>query len=460
MEILKKIGRVIIDNFGLLILSFVLAIILWLVVVNIDDPNISKNFTVPVTVENEESITKGGTFFEVNEDSKQVTFSVSGKRSYVEKLSNADFKAIADMEKMTTSSDGRSGSVPIEISALRYTSQLKISRIERRMNVTLDKLQKSQMIISPVITGEPAEGCVVGQLEVIPNTVEIRGPLTELQKINHVEARIDVTGMSSDISGNVIPTIVDAAGNALDTSKFVISVDSVTVSAQILGTKQVGIVSGYKGTPAEGYVFDTMSISPQTLTLQGNTAGLNQVTNITIPDSAVIIEGVSDTFTTDVDVREFLPEGVSVVGDDYTVKVTIGIVPLETKYISIPVTKIECDGLEDGMTLEYADNEVEIKLTGIRRILDTISESDLVIKLDVNRQGPGYHTGRLLVRSVGSVEVNSGVIAYTIKAINQTETDTDEITAEDEGVDTEDESIDDDASEELDITTEVDDYDN
>lgn len=460
MKVLRKIGKVVFNNFGLKVLSIVLAVVLWLVVVNIDDPNISKNFTVPVTVENAESITKGGTFYEVNDDSKQVVFSVSGKRSYVEKLSNADFKAIADMEKMTTSSDGKSGSVPIEISALRYTSQLKISRIERRMNVTLDKLQKSQMIISPVITGEPADGCVVGQLTVSPNTMEIRGPLTELQKINHIEARIDVTGMSSDISGNVIPVIVDAAGNALDTTKFVLSVDSVTVSAQILGTKQVGIVSGYKGTPAEGYVFDTMSISPQLLTIQGNTTGLNQVTNITIPDSAVIIEGVSDTFTTNVDVREFLPDGVSVVGDDYNVKVTIGIVPLETKYISIPVTKIECDGLEDGMTLEYADDEVEIKLVGIKRILDTISESDLVIKLDVNRQGPGYHTGRLLVRSVGSVEVNSGVVAYTIKAINQNDTDSEEDITGDTDIDNIDDITDNNDSEEIDSTTGGDDYDN
>ena len=48
---LRKLTKRITNNFGLKVLAVVFAIVIWLVVVNIEDPEKTKGFTIPVTIE-------------------------------------------------------------------------------------------------------------------------------------------------------------------------------------------------------------------------------------------------------------------------------------------------------------------------------------------------------------------------------------------------------------------------
>mgnify|MGYP000042764514 CR=1 FL=1 len=57
---LRKLTKRITNNFGLKILAAVFAIILWMVVVNIEDPEKTKGFTIPVTIENNEYLSDMG----------------------------------------------------------------------------------------------------------------------------------------------------------------------------------------------------------------------------------------------------------------------------------------------------------------------------------------------------------------------------------------------------------------
>ena len=62
---MKKVISLITKNFGLKILAVVFAVIFWMIVVNVDDPEMSKQFSVPVTIENENVVTDMGKVYEV-----------------------------------------------------------------------------------------------------------------------------------------------------------------------------------------------------------------------------------------------------------------------------------------------------------------------------------------------------------------------------------------------------------
>lgn len=62
---LRKLTKRITNNFGLKILAAVFAIILWMVVVNIEDPEKTKGFTIPVTIENNEYLSDMGKTYEI-----------------------------------------------------------------------------------------------------------------------------------------------------------------------------------------------------------------------------------------------------------------------------------------------------------------------------------------------------------------------------------------------------------
>ena len=134
----KKVWSRITNNFGLKLLAFVFACALWLVVVNVDDPVTTRSFTTTVSIENENYLKEIGKYYGVENNTSTVSFKVSGKRSFLERMSGSDFKAVADLE---TIEDFKR--VPIEITPQRYANSVSIVNKTYYLEVEVEEL-KSQ----------------------------------------------------------------------------------------------------------------------------------------------------------------------------------------------------------------------------------------------------------------------------------------------------------------------------
>ena len=211
---LKKLKNLLTNNIGLKFLSVLFAMILWLVVVNIDDPDKTSTFTTNITIANENAIADMGKSYSIINDSGTVTFRVTAKRSIIERLTNSDFKATADMENIELHDDG-TAIVPIDISAVRYSSQLDIDRKKKNLELAVEDLQSNQFKITAETTGTPAEGSAVAELKVSPDVLTISGPASVVSQISKVQAVIDVSEKFSDVEDNVVPVVYDASGNTL-----------------------------------------------------------------------------------------------------------------------------------------------------------------------------------------------------------------------------------------------------
>ena len=97
---LQKFGKRVMNNFGLKILAVLFAVVLWIVVVNIDDPSNSKPYTTSVSLENKSYITSMGKWADYLDGKNTITFSVYAKRSVHNTLTNANFTATADAQKI------------------------------------------------------------------------------------------------------------------------------------------------------------------------------------------------------------------------------------------------------------------------------------------------------------------------------------------------------------------------
>ena len=87
---MKKVISLITKNFGLKILAVVFAVIFWMIVVNVDDPEMSKQFSVPVTIENENVVTDMGKVYEVL-DGDMAVFIFPGRPVNLEKIKTSHF---------------------------------------------------------------------------------------------------------------------------------------------------------------------------------------------------------------------------------------------------------------------------------------------------------------------------------------------------------------------------------
>lgn len=389
---IRRAWKVITNNFGLKLLAALFAVILWLVVVNIDDPKVSQRFSASVVLENTEYLTDQGKYFEVLDDTNTIVFTVTAKRSYLEKLSNTDFKAVANMENAIIDSESGTGKVPIEVTALRYNSLVTISKATQNLEIALDDLAQQQYIVGVETSGELAEGCAIGEVSVSPNLLKVSGPQSVVSRIDHVTASIDVTGVTEDVVASVIPVLYDAEGAVIDKNNLILNMSTVTVTVRVLDTKAVSLIFNVTGTPADGYAYMDMEYDPQTITIKGTAAALNNVTAVTIPESTLDISGAREDLTQVVDVSEYLPGGVTMVDKTQAkVTVTVHIAQLATKTVNLFPSDIEVLNLPEGYTLSFDTSVIRAVISGLAEDIDSLDASQIRAVLDAGQLTLGTH---------------------------------------------------------------------
>lgn len=410
---LKRLAKKLTHNLGLKLVALLFAVGMWMAVVNLDDPTINKPFTIAVTIENEDVIASMGKYFEVINESGNVTFNVSGKRSIVDKLSVSDFKATADMNQLIQQDD--TSVVPIEIVALRYASQLTISRRGKELQVSLEDLMRAQFIIQPVAKGEPADGYALGSMEVTPNLLKVSGPKAIVSEIESVKATIDISDMTSRITDSVVPALLDKDGEAVDTTRLTMNISTVTVNAEILVEKNVAIRAGYSGDPEEGFEVIAVTPDPEEIKIKGTADVLNGINAITIPDTVINVDGVNAIFTQQIDITKYLPSGVTLSDSSQAnITVKVDVEQLAGKTFTVPVDNIDVDNLPEGYRIMFGTRSVEITIFGLNSDLSELTATSLRPVLDVEGVSAGSHVGQLTLNLDSKFIVADTTVPYTI----------------------------------------------
>lgn len=389
---LKTLGGKLVNNIGLKLLALFLATVLWMVVVNTEDPTVRKSMTVSVSLKNQEYITDMGKYMDVLNDSNTVTFYYTTKRSVWEGISGTDFLATADMEKIEAKANG-GYRVPVTVAAMRNANQITVETKQLYLDVALEDLGRQQFQIKADTSGTVAKGCALGVVEISnANVVQVSGPASVVNSINNVIATVNVDGMSTDITDNVVPLFYDANDRLIDTTKLEMSVETVRISAQILNTKEVPLKLSTKGVPETGYQLVEVSSNPVKVRVKGTPAVLNMVDEIKIPPEVLDLAGATETIDKTIDISTYLDVGVSlVVSADAKVNIKAEIEPVETKEYKIPVKNITATGLKSGFQLSYAERYILVDITAGKSAHHALNVSDIKGVIDVQGLKAGEH---------------------------------------------------------------------
>lgn len=396
----KKLMKRLTNNFGLKLLSVLFSIVLWLVVVNIANPDGTKTFSVPVTIQNKDVIEKMGKVPDVVGDTDVASFYITGPRSYVEDMNADDFTVTADLSQVDLADEDEIKLVRIEVTAKKYEKYITIHQKTVNMQVALDEYAEKNFVISPITTGTPADGCAIGDVEVTPNLLTVSGPESVVSKINKVTATINVNGISSDVTDNVVPVLYDEEGNVISSELLETNQSMVNIKANILGTKTLPIRCEVTGTPADGFEYKGLEYAPEKVTVKGETEILNTMSAIIIPEEVIDITGATGNVENTIDITTYLPDSVSLVDDEVTqIVIKALIVTKETRVFNLPVANIAIEGLPDTYELTYNSNITTVPLT-IRASQDDIDSFDIgnvQATIDAKDLSPGGHTVQLVL---------------------------------------------------------------
>lgn len=385
---LNKIIKRITNNFGLKILAVFFSCVLWLVVVNIDDPKTTRSFTTTVSVENENYLSGIGKCYEIVNNTNTVTFKVTGKRSYLERMSNSDFKAVADLKMVEDMNR-----VPIEITPQRYAGNVTVASKIYYLELAVEDLVSKPFVISVQTEGDVAKQHALGETSVSPTLLRVSGPTSVVNRIDKAVAIVDVEGMTEDITDSVIPKLYDVDGNEVDTTELSFNIQNVMVSVQILDTKEVTLNFQTMGTLPEGYEYVGVEYKPQTVMVKGETLVLNAMNSITVPAEVLDLTDATGDIEKEVDISAYLPAGVSLVDNAQAkIDVKVKIEKHEKRTFEMPTANITVKNLSDKYGVKFLKDKVKVEVEGLSAALDGLDASTLTGSIDVSGMTEGEHT--------------------------------------------------------------------
>ena len=311
--------RKILNNLGLKLLSVVLAIVFWFLVVMADNPKDSVAFSnIQVNLINTELLEKGNKFYEVLEGSDRIRVTVEAPRNVIQELSASDIVAEADVSRLT-----EVNTVPISFRVLN--DEVEILDISgSRDAVQLNVEQKASNWVSVVCDtrGDVAEGYIIGNAKLEQNRIEITGPQSVVDSIKSAGIEIDVTGATSNVSGNADIHFYDAEGELVDDSDIAKNTSSMHVEVPVLATKEVPVEAAFTGVPAEGYlVTGVVQCEPSSVMIAGTASALAEISRISIPERELDITDQEGSLERVIDIRKYL-DNASLADSSFNGRVT------------------------------------------------------------------------------------------------------------------------------------------
>lgn len=399
----------IMNNFSLKLLAGVLAVIVWLIVNNIDDPMIPKTFkNITVQLQNEQAISSLDKVYEVMSGGT-VNVTVYGKQSVVRKITEKDIVAVADLSQLSLTY-----AASIQLSCPKYEN-VELSSDVDMLCISLEEKKTKRCGVSVMPHGTPAEGHALGEIKKSVAAIEVSGPKSVVDRVDEVRVEVNVEGVSDDFSTRLVPRAFDENDRLIDSDALVFGVSKVKVTVMINDTKSVPIKVVTNGTPAEGYHVIAVEANPASIEVTGEDADLDKCEAVTITYD---VSHCNADIYEEVALAEHLPKDIRVVDDSITsVNVLVTISKQELQTISIPMSAIEMRNLPDGYEAEFNGNDELIEVSAVwmsPQQEGQMNSSDFSPYIDCKDLEIGTHTlmvqfdenPKIRIESSASVRIN------------------------------------------------------
>ena len=388
------------NNKFVLLLSFVFAIIFWMVLNVTESPDSENTISgVSVSIPIENSVVSELGMDVIGDVSEyQAAVTVTGPAYVVSSLTVNDIAVTASISNVTAAGD-----YALELRASKQAGTLnrefEITSVSpATINVTFDYIDTKQFTVQAQAVGAAAVEGLVAENPVVSDsnqaTLTFKGSRTNIQKIDKVVAVAEVNDVLSetetfasvlefyDLQGNLLPaelyTITTADG---------LSAPDVTISVPISKMKTVSVKAQFINAPA-GFSETPIghSLSDTKIDVIGPPQTIDALKYVLLEEIDFDkITKNKQSFTVDL----IMPEGVKNV--DNLDSVTVTVTGLENYVVrTYTVSKLKVTNVDGSVSLSR--NIRNVKIMGPKSVLRKISSSDLYAEVNTEGLQAGEHT--------------------------------------------------------------------
>lgn len=405
MEKKKTISKIYDSKIFWIIVSLIFSLIIWSYISNINGAYMEKTFSdIEVQFKGEAELLADKSLAITDVETSSVTVRIRGSRTVIAKLRESDIKAVIDVSSITQPNDM---SWTYELVFPNDVDRSDITIISRSPDTIKFSVVKNASKTVPVkgsFEGTIDDGCVAEELVFEPEVINIKGPESILEKIDHAwvtfgkNEKIDAT-----YSADVNFTLIDVDGQPVSADKLSLDADKVTATQPILKTKElplaVNLIAG-GGVTADDCV---VTIEPESITVAADSRLIDDKNSFILGniDLTSFQSSYEHTFTIPISDDIENVTGVT----EATVKIEIPGVKVRT----LTATNISCRNCSSGYTAVINTEFVEVTLRSKdEAALAAVNPEDIIVVVDLADYGT--ITGQIRANAIVTVSGSDGKI--------------------------------------------------
>lgn len=360
------------NNLPWKLMSFALAGMLWLFVINTQNPLQPKTISdISVNIKGINEIESKGYVIQNEEELRNTKVKVvlKGPRLELEKLeANKDSLISVNLDLTPFANTLTTGSDTIERPVAYMVNTLGEGNIiveDVRPKIAYITFEKEKNIILPVeynITGDNNSQYMALDPIIKPSQVELKGPKTTVETIKKIVVDINIDDFSEDVLSYTLPIkALDSDGNEVFGVKK--SPQYIEVTLPIGKKKVVPLEPQFQGTLPTGYIQTNTIVTPKEITIVGKADLVDSIQTIKL--GKISLDNMIQSDTVKVDF--LLPDGIEYIDNiENKAVVTVEIQKENTYEFNIDTNSIKLDvkGLGEGLEYEILEEEFKLILGG------------------------------------------------------------------------------------------------
>ena len=305
---INRINSIFRRNLPAKILAICVAVILWVVVMNDQNPAIEGSFNVPLAVVNSPE------GYKITKSEDSVKIKVRGPRSLFVTATADDFRAYVDLD------GAQDGKQDCKVQTALPQGFELVEVAPETVSFDLDKIIQKQMRAEVIVTGASAPGTTVAKVTQTSPVVTIEGPQSAVESVVRVVGYVGLSGNQNDFDLQVPLAALNADGREVQGVKVVPA--SMEVSVQLargLTKKIVTIHPVFKGSLPSGLTLGDVRTDPMKIEIAGEAKTLEGVSAVDTEEIDLSSLTESKKFT----VKLHLPSGVTVTNPEVNVSIAV-----------------------------------------------------------------------------------------------------------------------------------------
>lgn len=410
-------------NIALKIISLLLGLGIWAILSNTQDPTITRTLNVPVNYVNAELLGERESLVMLS-GPENVSINVSVRTSMQSQINASLFKCTADL---TDHNGGDLSSQRVHITVEQIGGANLIldwsyARNDPNITVAMDTVEERSFEVELLATDELTEGLVLGgSVAFDPSSATVKGPTSKFANINAVKAVVSLSEFTDGNGGTFTDTVAlelyDGNNQPIRDTMLSIQPASVEMTAIVsrVRTSDVKLL-GTVGAVQTGYRYVSSEVEPEVVSVYGLKSTVADLSEIYIPDTAIDITGLTGDQEYILDIREYLPEGVSLLNEsDANITVTVHVEALITETFPIQASDLILTGQNDSFEYEIDTDGLTLNVTGLEEDVKVFKISDAAPTVNLTGLSEGVHLVRVTVsRPAGYTYENANALTAKV----------------------------------------------